>query len=446
MRNIVLIGLMGCGKSTLGAYAAQQTSYKFVDMDNLIEGKTSMTISEMFEKYGEEYFRDRESEMAKELSAESGLIIATGGGVVLREENVRALSSTGIIVFLDRPLENILSDVDVADRPLLAEGPEKLRKIYKDRYEIYTGCAHKVIINNSTMDAAARQLMELIEIQLCANFAVIGDPIEHSKSPEIHLPVLRKYLDNALYDKIAVKRGELEQHLDHLRTLRGFNLTMPHKRDIIPYLKSISSEAELCGSVNTVVCYKGEMTGHTTDGAGFFSSLRGAGIEYEGAHIVFLGAGGAARALIYHACMNFSVKIGIAARDAAKASSLRGEVMGKLPKSDIYTMPMEGEEFIAGISKADVLINATPKGMDGVDSRWGNLDFLQTLREGSAVCDLIYAPAETELLKRAKQLGLNTINGMPMLIHQAIIADMIFLNMELDADEIYKEVAKAVNI
>jgi len=441
MRNIVLIGPMGCGKSTLGSCVAGLTSYEFIDMDIFIEDKAAMTISQMFERYGEKYFRDRESEAAEELSGRRGLIIATGGGVVLRQKNMRALSKTGIIVFLDRPLDNILSDVTTQDRPLLKDGPDRLRQIFKDRYDIYTDCANKTIKNDSTKESAAGALIELIDIQLNQNYAVIGDPIEHSKSPDIHLPVLRSYLDNPVYDKLRIRRGELEEHLDTLRALRGFNLTMPHKHDIIPYLASISREAELCGSVNTVVCNGGDMVGHTTDGAGFFSALDSAGIEYRGGHMIFLGAGGAARALIYSACINYDVKIGIAARSLMRADRLMNEIKAKVPGANIYTLPLSTDCLSQYAAEADILVNATPQGMDGVDSDWESLEFLKALPRGSAVCDLIYAPAETEFLKKARELGYKTQNGMPMLIHQAIVADSLYLDMDLNTQEMYEKVA-----
>lgn len=441
MRNIVLIGPMGCGKSTLGEYVAGLTSYELIDMDSFIESKAAMTISQMFEQYGEKYFRDRESEAAVELSGRSGLIMATGGGVVLREENIRVLRQTGIIVFLDRPLDSILSDVNIEDRPLLKDGPDKLRQIFKDRYDLYTGCAHKIIRNDSTKEAAAQKMIELIDIQLNPNFTVIGDPIEHSKSPDIHLPVLGSYLDDPVYDRLFIRRGELERHLNKLRTLRGFNLTMPHKQDIIPYLSSISREAELCGSVNTVVCNNGAMVGHTTDGAGFFSALDSAGIEYRGGHMIFLGAGGAARALIYSACINHDIKIGIAARSIVKADELMNEIKAKIPEADIYTLPMNADSLDEYVSKADILVNATPQGMDGVDGKWESLEFIKALPAGGAVCDLIYAPAETEFLKKARELGYKTQNGMPMLIHQAIVADSLYLDMDLDTQEMYKKAA-----
>ena len=139
--NIVLIGMPSSGKTTVGRIISERLSRPFIDTDKLIEAKASITIPEIFEKYGDSYFRELESEIIKEASAEVGKIIATGGGAVLRRENRAALSENGRIYFIDRPLEML---IPTKDRPLSFD-EESLKRRFEERYEIYTTFADKRI-------------------------------------------------------------------------------------------------------------------------------------------------------------------------------------------------------------------------------------------------------------------------------------------------------------
>lgn len=131
-RNIVLVGMPGSGKSTVGKKLAGILDRDFADTDDMITRKYGV-ISDIFAGKGEAYFRDRETEQVKEISKKNGLVIATGGGAILRKENVDALRQNGVIFFLDRPLEDI---VPTSDRPLSSDA-EALKKRYNERYELY---------------------------------------------------------------------------------------------------------------------------------------------------------------------------------------------------------------------------------------------------------------------------------------------------------------------
>ena len=135
-RNIVLIGMPGSGKSTVGRALAENLSRDFVDTDEMIVEKYG-NISDIFARSGEEYFRDKESEAVKEVSKRNGIVIATGGGAILRKENVRALRQNAVIFFLDRPLENI---IPTSDRPLSSD-IESLRKRFDERYDLYVNAS-----------------------------------------------------------------------------------------------------------------------------------------------------------------------------------------------------------------------------------------------------------------------------------------------------------------
>ncbi|MBO5358953.1 MAG: shikimate 5-dehydrogenase [Clostridia bacterium] len=132
-QSLVLIGMPSCGKTTLGKLLSKELGKTFVDTDDEIVKAANMPIPEIFEKFGEEYFRDLEAKVVAELSAKQGLVIATGGGVILRRENVEALKQNGSIIFIDRPLDLLIT---TDDRPL-SSSRELLEKRYYERYATY---------------------------------------------------------------------------------------------------------------------------------------------------------------------------------------------------------------------------------------------------------------------------------------------------------------------
>lgn len=140
-RNIVLCGMPSSGKTTVGKEIAKVFGKKFIDTDDVVVEKKKESISDIFEKYGEGEFRKEERLAIEELSKENGLVIATGGGAVLDENNIRALRRNGVILFLDRSLENLVA---TADRPL-SNDKEKLKNLFEKRYDVYKSCADAVI-------------------------------------------------------------------------------------------------------------------------------------------------------------------------------------------------------------------------------------------------------------------------------------------------------------
>lgn len=163
-KNVVLIGMPGCGKTTVGKKIAKNIGFNFIDTDKLIVDREKISIPEIFERYGEVYFREREKEVIKEICTHSGAVIATGGGAVLNPENIRNLKRNGVVVFLDRPLEKITA---LKGRPLSADR-EMLRKRYEERYPIYTSSADvKVSASDGVSENAeviVREIMNYLEV------------------------------------------------------------------------------------------------------------------------------------------------------------------------------------------------------------------------------------------------------------------------------------------
>ncbi|MBQ4120138.1 MAG: shikimate dehydrogenase [Clostridia bacterium] len=154
-QNIVLIGMPGSGKTTVGTLLAENMGLEFIDTDSLIVEKHG-DITEIFKLKGESGFRDIESKIIKDISATQGKVIATGGGAVLRAENIKALKQNGKIYFLDRPLESLQG---TPDRPL-SQNSAELKKRYDERYGIYCECADVRITENTTPKAAVRRIID----------------------------------------------------------------------------------------------------------------------------------------------------------------------------------------------------------------------------------------------------------------------------------------------
>lgn len=162
MKNIVLIGMPGCGKSTIGKRLSKETGLKFIDLDEYIVERNSMTIEEMFEK-GEEFFRDREAEVVKEVSNNSRAIISTGGGVIKRAENIKHLKENGIIIFIDRSIEKIVQTLDDSKRPLLKDNIKRIYNLYEERYELYKLYSDIIISNDDVVEKTIKEVRLIIE-------------------------------------------------------------------------------------------------------------------------------------------------------------------------------------------------------------------------------------------------------------------------------------------
>jgi len=162
-RNIVLTGMPGSGKNTIGKALAQRVGMEYVDIDELVEQRTGRTISEIFAESGEAAFRDMESELTAEVASLGGLVISTGGGTMMRAENARALRRTGLVFFINRPVEEILSTVDLSNRPLLAAEPERIHRLYMERLPVYRAAADHEVANDSELTFAVETMDNLIE-------------------------------------------------------------------------------------------------------------------------------------------------------------------------------------------------------------------------------------------------------------------------------------------
>ena len=261
------------------------------------------------------------------------------------------------------------------------------------------------------------------------NLTVIGDPIEHSLSPLIQQAMLDELGIPCIYGRIFVPAGTVKTWLPSTlaMNLAGFNATMPHKTDLVPLMDTLSDDARMYRAVNTVVIRDGRFHGHNTDGAGFVRSLHDEGIYPTGKNITVYGAGGAARSVVLKLAAEGAKSIAVCCRTPSKAEELARA------SHNVHVAAIGSSEFERALAETELFINCTPLGMQGVPSQFSSFDFLDILPKSAPVCDLIYKPLKTKLLEEAGKRGHQTMNGLGMLIHQAILALEQFASMPLDA-------------
>lgn len=162
-RHIFVIGMPGCGKSSLGRRVAGNLGIPYVDIDTKIQQVAGCTVSEFFQRYGEQAFRTAETNVLVQLTRERPMLVSTGGGCVLREVNRAIMRNSGVILLIDRPLEQIMSDIKLDRRPLLAQkGLGEVERLYHERIDIYRSVADMVLPNNAGYQAGMMNMERLI--------------------------------------------------------------------------------------------------------------------------------------------------------------------------------------------------------------------------------------------------------------------------------------------
>lgn len=274
---------------------------------------------------------------------------------------------------------------------------------------------------------------------------VIGDPVEHSKSPLIQNAMLQALgLDGKfVYSRERVAKEDTALWLKRARAegYVGFNATMPHKENLVPLMDELEPYAAQVGAVNTVCIRDGKYYGFNTDGPGFLAALTETGIAVKEKTVVLLGAGGAAKAVaLALRKIGGAQAVFICNRTIARASAICqwDEEGGMAPAG------FDSDTLRRLAAKCDLLVNCTSLGMEGTAGQFEDLSFVDALPKQAAVCDLIYAPQETELLRRARELGHQTMNGLGMLIWQAIFALEHFTKTKIDGRAMAELLKKSI--
>lgn len=257
---------------------------------------------------------------------------------------------------------------------------------------------------------------------------LIGYPLEHTLSPVMQNAAFRELDLDFIYLPFKVSPENLEQAMRGIRGLGifGVNVTIPYKERVKEFLDELSDEAETVGAVNTIHRRDGGLRGDNTDGHGFLNSLREAGIDPRDKRIFLLGAGGAGRACAFMLAKSGAYRIILTDKVIVKAGSLIKDISCRFEVS-CEVVSLDDTRIGNYVRATDILINATPVGMDREDELLIDPDWLH---KDMVVYDLIYNPSETPLLKSAKEKGAMAINGLEMLLHQGALSFKLWTNLE----------------
>ena len=253
-------------------------------------------------------------------------------------------------------------------------------------------------------------------------FLVIGNPIEHSLSPELHNYWIKNSSIDAIYEKKKINEDQLEKIIAQVKDnkIKGINVTVPFKKTVIPYLDELSTEAQSTQSVNTIYKKDDKIIGHNTDIFGFQTSVEKTEYNLNNKEVLILGAGGVVPSIIFSLIKMKVSKIKVCNRTKEKVENLK-----KLFR-DIEIIEW-GE-----IPNFDMIINATSLGLKKEDDL--NLDF-SLISENKFFYDVIYNPSETNFLKIGRELGNKTLNGKLMFIYQAVSAFNIWHGQAPEVNE-----------
>lgn len=264
---------------------------------------------------------------------------------------------------------------------------------------------------------------------------LIANPIRHSTSPKMHNEAFAKLGLDYVYLAFEVGNEELEDTIKGFRAMkvRGSNVSMPNKTVVHKYLDKLSPAAELCGSVNTIVNDNGILTGHITDGIGCMMALKDAGVDVIGKKITIVGAGGAATAIEVQAALDgvaeisiFNTKDKFFVNAEKTAEKLNSKTDCKVNVFDLADLEKLKEEIASSV----LFINATGMGMKPLEGKTYIPD-KSFFRPDLTVLDIVYIPAETALLKLAKEAGCRTLNGLGMMLFQGAAAFKLFTGKDM---------------
>lgn len=277
-------------------------------------------------------------------------------------------------------------------------------------------------------------------------YGVIGYPLKHSLSPLIHNYAIQKLNLDASYQKIEIQPEQFERSIAELKKseISGFNVTIPFKELIIPFVDDIDVDAAALGAVNTIIVNGGRWQACNTDVAGFIAPLKD--LKRTFTRCLVLGAGGAARAVIYALGRYFKpATINIAARDKDKSLKLSEYFKPLIKPTELTFTSIRDVQDRTG--KFDLIINTTPLGTYP-ETDQTPLPGLNGLATGTVVYDLVYNPVKTLLLKEAGAGGeaVITINGMKMLLAQAAEAFKLWTGKNMPVEEVGRYMAEQFGI
>ena len=271
--------------------------------------------------------------------------------------------------------------------------------------------------------------------------ALFGSPVAHSGSPAMYNYSFKRLGLDYVYVAIDIDKAGLKEAVSAARLykMRGFNLTMPCKNDVISYIDELSPAAALIGAVNTAVNEDGRLIGYNTDGVGFVKNLQAHGVDVKGKKFVVAGAGGAATAIIVQLALDGAGTISIFNKKSKNFDRML-ETIEKIKKvvlgADINIYDIEDDSlFMEKIKETDIFVNATVVGMKPQGDESVVKD-KSAFKKGLVVADVVYNPLETRLLREAKEAGCICIDGKGMLLWQGVYAFKLYTGKDMPVEEV----------
>lgn len=261
---------------------------------------------------------------------------------------------------------------------------------------------------------------------------LLGQPVKHSFSPNIHNYLFKKYNQNNIYCCFDVEKNNLKDAMLGIKSLGilGCNITIPHKVDSVKYLDKIDKTAKLIGAINTIKNDNGILIGYNTDGVGFLKSILDKGYDIKGKKVMIIGAGGASRSISIELAYNNVKSIEIRNRTLENAKIISNIINTNLDTCASYSDKKITKEDLENI---DILINTTPVGMENKECP---VDESITVEKKILVCDIVYKPHNTSLINWAKDNRLDVVYGIDMLINQAIYAFYIWTGITAQKEDV----------
>ncbi len=267
-----------------------------------------------------------------------------------------------------------------------------------------------------------------------AVYGVIGCPIEHTLSPLIHNTFAAQKGRDMKYLPFLVQSESLGDAVRGAQALgiRGMNVTVPHKKDIMQYLCDVDKDAQAIGAVNTILLTENGYKGYNTDVIGVYYAIRNKGYDVKDKTVLLLGAGGAASACAVMAASRGAKKLYIANRTLQKAQEL-AERVKKYYDTDVEALPLDG---IYDIPACDVVINSTVMGF-GKNVGLSAIEDKNFFKDKNVefLIDIVYSPWETKIMQDASEMGVPNVNGFGMLVYQAVAAEEIWFEEKVSIEE-----------
>lgn len=260
-------------------------------------------------------------------------------------------------------------------------------------------------------------------------FGVIGHPISHSLSPIMHAANFEALGREDEYEALDISPQQFKHIKDIIneKSLDGFNITIPHKESILPYLDEISSNAKQTGAVNTVLIRDNKWIGYNTDGIGFVKGLMEHYGSIQNRKILVLGAGGASKGIVSEMMKFTDQKITVANRTLSRFDNWQIDIDKK-----------SLEEVQSSVHTFDIIINTTPVGMNVQQSEY--IIPIEKICKNSLVCDIIYIPNKTPLLQACEQAGIAIYNGMDMFVYQGAESFKIWTGQDAQIESMRNKV------